>query len=180
MSIAKAVSSNRVSNRGGTVLNAGTDFELNPVLTNRLQSSRNDLGVFGSSVVQTSTVTTSTSSGDFAVVGDVLAQRIGSTNTNDALINGAADPSNRRSIARMEAVRTTLWSTAFRADKFSLYTGKFVSGYPQVSNDSAMVVSGGVYQDHAANPTRNVPGELVFKTGARAPIMADYKAKTGS
>jgi hypothetical protein len=179
MSIEKAISANAVVNNGGTALNAGTDFEIDPVLTNRLNSSRSDLGVFGSAVVQGDAVTTSTSSPYFAEVNEVLAKRVSATNVNDVLLSGAADPVNRKSILRMEAVRTTLWSTAFRADKFSLYTGKFQAGYPQVANDDAMVTSGGVYQDHAADPTRSVPGELVYRTGAKVPVSADYKAKNG-
>lgn len=32
--------------------------------------------------------------------------------------------------------------------------------------------------DHAAAPTRAIPGELVYKLGQPVPVMADYSAKT--
>lgn len=179
MSTQKAVSAKPVVNNGGSVINGGTDFEYHAVLTSRRNTANTNLGVFGSTVLQGTDVTTSTSSAYFAEVGDVVAERVRNNNINNVLLSGAADPVGRRSIHRLEAVRTTLWSTAYRADKFSWYNGKFVAGYPQVSVDDAMVVSGGVYQDKAADPTRAVPGRLVFRTGAKVPTASSYSAKKG-
>lgn len=179
MSTQKAVSAKSVVNNGGSVVNGGTDFDFHPVLTSRRTAANTNLGVFGSTVVQGTDVTTSTSSPYFAEVNEVLAERVKASNINNALLSGAADPVHRRSIHRLEAVRTTLWSTAYRADKFSWYTGRFVAGYPQVSVDDAMVVSGGVYQDKAADPTRSLPGQLVYRTGAKVPVTSNYSAKNG-
>lgn len=182
MSTHKAIASNVVNNRGGSVVNAGTDYDLNSVLGQRVRSSRTDLGVFGSTVVDGDTVDKVLSAGSFAQLNGIIAKRVTellAETSNDVLLSGAADPVRRRSIARMEAVRTTLTSTAYRAGKYNVYTGKFEAGYPQVSVDDAMVVAGGVYKDQAANPTRQVPGELVYRTGAKVPVMADYKQKNG-
>lgn len=179
MSTQKAIVSRSVTNNGGSVINGGTDFESKPVFTSRRNSSNTDLGVFGSTVVETLGVTLSVDGASFAKLNEILATRVNTSNTNDILLSGASDPVNRRSIHRMQAVRTTLWSTAFRADKFSLYTGKFAAGYPEVSVDDAMVVSGGVYQDKAADPTRAVPGRLVYRTGAKVPNQSNYSAKNG-
>ena len=177
MSTHKAISDNAVTNNGGSVLNGGTNYEFKPPITNRRKSSGINVGVFGSTAV--AGVATSTNSTSFAKIGEVLAFRVSSYNINNVLLSGAADPTRRKSINRMEAVRTTLWSTAYRADKFSLYTGKFQAGFPQVSNDDAMVVNGGVYQDKAANPTRTVPGRLSYRTSAKNPVVVDYKRKNG-
>lgn len=177
MSTQKAVSAKSIVNNGGSVVNGGTDFDYHSVLTNRRTTANTNLGVFGSTVVQGTGVATSTSSPYFAEVNEVLAKRVKSSNTNNVLLSGAADPVRRRSINRMEAVRTTLWSTAYRANKFSLYHGRFVSGYPEVSVDDAIVVSGGVYQDKAADPTRSAPGKLVYRTGAKVPVASNYSAK---
>lgn len=177
MSTHKSISDNAVINNGGSVLNGGTNYEFKPVITNRRKSSGINVGVFGSTVV--AEVATSTSSPYFAKVREILAFRVPSYNVNNVLLSGAADPTNRKSINRMQAVRTTLWSTAYRADKFSLYSGKFEAGFPLVSNDDTMVVNGGVYQDKAANPTRTVPGRLSYRTGAKNPVVVDYKRKNG-
>jgi hypothetical protein len=176
MSTTKSKNSLPVKNNGGSSINVS-----NGVLSSvGLGSS---LTVYGSTVVDGTET-------DAALVGGVfaynnkrpVAKRVTSTLaavSNTSLISGAADPARRRSIARMEAVRTTLTSTAYRAGKYNVYTGKFEAGYPQVSVDDAMVVAGGVYKDQAANPTRQVPGELVYRTGAKVPVMADYKQKNG-
>lgn len=182
MSTHKAVASNSVKNRGGSAMNSGSDLDINGVIGSRPQSTRTHLGAFGSTVVDGESVDKALLLGEFAQLGDVIGQKVTKLLAgmpNNVLVSCAADPVRRRSIARLEAVRTTLWSTGFRANKFSLFTGKFESGYPQVSVDDAMVVVGGVYQDQAANPTRAVPGELVYRTGAKVPVMANYAAKTG-
>lgn len=198
MSTQKAIDSNSVKNSGGSVLNGGTNYEFKPVITSRRNSSSVNVGVFGSTVIDSTNgsvpqVTTSVESSPFATLNKVVGMKISNTNVYDILLKGAASEkgstsingsnvsgvTKRKSINRMEAVRTTLWSTAFRANKFSLYTGKFVAGFPQVSNDDAMVVSGGTYQDEAADPTRSVPGRLSFKSGAKNPVVSNYSRKTG-
>lgn len=183
MATQKAISANTVINNGGAAMNAGSNLSGGKsVLTERLSPGSTNLGVFGSTVVQNVNNASALTSGAFAKMNPIIGKKVSisfAKVSNNALLSGAADPVRRRSIARLEAVRTTLWSTGFRANKFSLYTGKFEAGYPQVSVDDAMVVNGGVYQDQAASPTRAVPGELVYKTGAKVPVMDNYKPKNG-
>jgi hypothetical protein len=174
MSTQKAVTSQPTKNNGGSVINAGTDYETNPVLGSRFNSSRADFGVFGSTVVEGVNTSAAVSEGIFGKLHDIVAKRISislaGTLSNEALLSGAGVPSLVRSIHKLETLRSYRQSTAFRAGNFNLFTGKY-SPTPTVAVDSLSA-------DSAATPTRAVPGTLVFKGGALVPVSKNYKAKT--
>lgn len=77
----------------------------------------------------------------------------------------------RRSIHKLEVLRTTKQTTAIRNGFFNIFTGLFSEGYPVHSVDV-------LEDDNAANPTRDVPGVLVYKLD-RVPVTVQYAKKTG-
>lgn len=174
MATKKAINSQPQKNNGGSVINAGTDFEASPVLGYRFNSSNANVGVFGSAVVEGVNTTASLALGDFAQLHSIVARRVSDSLagniSNSVLLSGASVPGLVRSIHKLEVLRTQRQSTSFRAGNFNLYTGKY-NPAPTVAVDSLAT-------DTAATPTREVPGKLVFRTGAKVPVSSNYKAKT--
>lgn len=178
-----SVTSTSTINNGGVVrMNGATTSDLV-----RSQSTPTErVGVFGSTVLDNDSADKALSSGEFAynnespVAKKVTSSLAGESNT--FLLSGASDPSNVRSIHKLEVVRTRRLTTALRENRFNEVTGEFDSGYPVVAVDNFYdistdsLVAGST--DNAAAPTRNVPGELVYKTGAPNPVTDNYKAKT--
>lgn len=119
------------------------------------------------------------SSGNFAVLTPLkYVMRRVSTElaglTKTILRSGASDFGVRRSIHKLEAMRTNRVATAIRAGYWDEYNGVFTTK-PTNNNDISDFGT-----DHAATPTRAVPGELVYKTGKPLPVQANYPEKTGS
>jgi len=85
----------------------------------------------------------------------------------------------RRSIHKLEFMRTNRVATAIRAGFWDIFAGVFTTA-PTVANDEPTMG-----QDDAANPTYAIPGELVYRVsgqqdGATFGIIQDnYEAKTG-
>lgn len=166
-----AVTSTSTDNNGGTIKangSVGGTFEASA--TTQMKT-----GVFASTVVDNDNADKALSGGTFAYnnerpiakkTTDILAGV-----AEDFLVSGAAVPSLRRSIHKIESVRTRKLTTAIRENRYSEFTGEFDAGYPEVSVDSFGA-------DNAANPTRTVPGELVYRDGSPLPVQDDYKAKT--
>lgn len=100
--------------------------------------------------------------------------------------------SNRRSIHKVESgFRHLAVATAIRAGYWDVFSGTF-STAASATNNSVSTVGGTATTDgtadHAATPTRSIPGELVYKaSGAgtagtaagKGSILDDYSAKTG-
>lgn len=174
MATQKAISANPTKNNGGAAINAGTDFELNPVLGSRINSSRNDLGAFGSTVVENINNVAALTGGIFGQLNDIVGKRLSDTLagtvSNTTLLSGALVPGLIRSIHKLEVLRTRRVTTAIRAGYWNEVTGTW-STNPTNAVDTLAT-------DDAANPTRSVPGELTYKTGAPVPVQDDYKAKT--
>jgi hypothetical protein len=145
--------------------------------------------VFGSTVVPASSTvndyaTKALSAGTFRYNNQrPLARRLTTTISgvsNTVLRSGALVPSLVTTINRsrvrngsgnlVDGVRTRRDTTAIRAGNFNLYTGKFTVA-PTVAADT-------YNSDSAATPTRDVPGQLVFRTGSKVPVTRDYAAKT--
>jgi hypothetical protein len=164
-----AVTSSSTNNNGGSVLNGGSS-----VVLESLDLGYSDVGVFGSSVVDGSYADKALSAGTFSynnqkpVAKRVTEELSGVANTY--LQSGALVPSNIRSIHNIQSVRTRKLTTAIRAGEWNIYSGKFGTD-PVVAVDTFAT-------DEAAAPTRAVPGELVYKTGAPVPVQDDYKKKT--
>ena len=173
MATQKAINSQPQKNKGGSVVNAGTPGS-SPVLGSVVKSATSNFGIFGSAVVNGVNTTKSVTAGIFAKLNSIVARRISTvlagTVSNSVLLSGASVPGLVRSIHKLEVLRTQRQSTSFRAGNFNLYTGKY-NPAPTVAVDSLAT-------DTAATPTREVPGKLVFRTGAKVPVSSNYKAKT--
>lgn len=149
----------------GTV--AGTKFEAVGVTTPVT-------GIFGSKVVDGSTVDPALSAGTFAnnnnrpVAKKTTTSLAGVSNT--VLRSGALVPSQIRKVNKIETVRTRKEITAIRAGKYNLVTNTWEEGYPVVATDS-------LGTDDAASPTSSVPGTLVYSMGKNT-VSQNYSSKT--
>lgn len=90
---------------------------------------------------------------------------------NTSILTPGNDGDTVRSINKVETVRTRRFTSAVRANKYNRVTNTFDSGFPVVAVDSFAT-------DEAATPSREVPGELTYRTGAKTPVNDNYKAKT--
>lgn len=148
--------------------------------------SRYNKEVFASRVLDNSVADKALSAGTFAynnsspIAPKVTTSIAGVSNT---FLRSAADkPGIVRSIHRQEKVRTTRTTTAIRAGQWNIYTGKWTTNPTTAVDafwDNAGNTTSATSTDHAASPTRAVPGELVYMTGKKAPVLNDYKSKTG-
>jgi len=155
-------------NNGGTIKANGTGS--GTFATSK--TAQNKTGVFGSTVVDNDTADKAVSAGTFAYNNSrPVAKKTSSTISgvaNTVLQSGASDPNRRKSIHKIESIKTLKTTTAVRTNKWNEYTGKWEAGFPQTSNDS-------FGNDNAASPTSNVPGELTYRTGAKVPVNDDYQ-----
>ena len=165
-----AVTASSTNNDNGSVLNGGSTAVLNSVAL-----GYSDVGVFGSSVTDGDDTDKALSAGTFSYSNQKpVAKRVTKTLSgvsNTYLQSGAAVPGNVRSIHSIQAIRTRRLTTAIRAGYWNIYSGQFTTP-PTVAVDTFA-------NDDAASPTREVPGELVYKTGAPVPVQDNYKEKTG-
>lgn len=156
-------------NTGGSAKKVG----LSSTVLNNLNTGVNNVGVFASTVVDGTEVDPAVSAGVFAFNNQrPVAMRLTTalaTVSNSVLQSGANVPSQIRSINKRESYVSEGTSTAFRAGYFNLYTGKY-SPAP-----TSVVETPGT--DNAANPTRSVPGKLVFKSGSPVATSQNYSAK---
>ncbi len=138
------------------------------------------------------------SAGTFAnqVAGVYSMKRVTTTHAggipNTFLRSGATYNSGRRSINKLEAVRTTQVASAIRSGNWNIFTGTFSSGpndtedarTPSLNNQFGAfdqqagngAISGVL--DDAANPTPAIPGEFTLHHGSGQPVLFDYAAKT--
>ncbi len=111
---------------------------------------------------------------------------------NTFLRSSATYADGRRSINKLEAVRTTQTATQIRAGNWNIFTGTFsttpndtedartpslnnqFSAFDQQAGNGAI---SGVLDD-AANPTPAIPGEFTMQHGSGQPTLFDYAAKT--
>lgn len=111
----------------------------------------------------------------YLVAGTYIIRRVSATIAgiaNTLLRSGASDYGVRRSIHKLEALRTRKVATAIRAGYWDEYNGVFTTA-PSVSNDASTFGT-----DDAAAPTASVPGELTYKTGKPVPVQDEYAART--
>lgn len=164
------VTASTTKNNHGVAKNVGVTAS---VLSNQVLGSSN-VGVFGSTVVDNDSADKALTAGTFKydnqspVSKRVTTALSGVSNTY--LLSGAAVPGLVRSIHKLETVRTRRLTTAIRAGALNIYTG-VINPAPTVAVDTFAT-------DEAATPTREVPGELAYKTGAPVPVQDEYKAKT--
>lgn len=164
------VTQTTTKNNHGVAKNVGATAS---VLSNQTLGGSN-VGVFGSTVVDNDSASKALSAGTFKYENQSPVSKRVTTAlsgvSNTYLRSGAAVPGLVRGIHKLETVRTRRLTTAIRAGAWNIYTGAF-SPAPTVAVDSFAT-------DEAATPTRAVPGELVYKTGAPVPVQDEYKAKT--
>lgn len=166
-----AVTATSTNNDNGSVLNGGSTTVLNSV-----DLGYSDVGVFGSSVVDGDDTDKALSAGTFSYsnqrpVAKRVTEELAGGVSNTTLQSGAAQPGLVRSIHKLEVVRTRRLTTAIRAGDWNIYSGTWTN---------PVVVAVDTFDtDEAATPTRAVPGELVYKTGAPVPVQDNYKEKTG-
>jgi len=161
MSVNKAKTTESFRNNGGAAINVGTPN--NSPISSNLKSKANDVGVFGSAPAAT-----------FDVKENFFGVPLGSLNDITTTLNTLYQtpvPSLTKSIHKTESSTSLQYTTAFRNGYYNMYTGKFLVA-PTVSSDS-------FGNDDAARPSRDVPGELVYRTGAKRPVEADYPSKNG-
>lgn len=137
--------------------------------------SRYNTVVFASTVIDNDWADKAVSGGTFAYndkdgVGMRYTTELAGV-SNSALRSGASVPGLTEGIHRLRVLRTRRFTTAIRANKYNRFTGAFEAGYPVVAVDSLAT-------DNAATPTRDVPGQLVFKLGQPVPVTSNYKAES--
>lgn len=179
-----SVTNTSTVNNGGTAKMNGS---VSSGVVNPQSVATTPVGVFASTVVDNNNADPALSTGNFAYnnqhpVAKKVTSELSGVIANNFLVSGAADPSNRRSIHKLEVVRTRRLTSAIRDGRFNVSTGKFDAGFPVVAVDPFYDISSNTTSatstDDAAAPTRAVPGELVYRTGAKMPVMDDYKKKT--
>jgi len=167
-------------NNGGVAKNVGSSADL---LTNS-SLGRDDVGVFGSTVLDNDVADKAVSAGTFAYNNQSpVAKRLTdslSNVSNDVLLSGAAQPSLVKSVHQalvkngssnlVAGVRTRRLATAIRSGAYNIYTGQFSSA-PTVAVDEFGA-------DNAADVSRSSTGALVYRTGAKNPVSDSYKVKT--
>ena len=163
--------SGSTNNNHGTAKNVGTT---STVLENSSLGGTN-LGVFGSTVIDGTDTDKSLSSGTIAhnhikPITFRITTELGGVN-NTSLVTTANNPTQLRSIHKRESYKVNKIATAIRAGYWNIYTGTWTTP-PTATTETPGT-------DEAATPTRSVPGELVYKTGAKVPVQDNYKAKTG-
>jgi len=167
-------------NNGGVAKNIGSSANL---LTNSTLG-RDNVGVFGSKVLDNSTADKAVSAGTFAYnnqspVAKRLTTRLSGV-SNTVLRSGAAQPDLVKSVHKIlvkngggnlvAGIRTRRVATAIRAGNYNIYTGLF-SAAPTVAVDEFGA-------DDAANVSRSNQGSLFYKTGAKNPVTDSYDSKT--
>jgi hypothetical protein len=166
-----SVTTTSTDNNGGTI-------KANGAVSGTFSASsvtQSKTGVFGSTVVDNDSADKALSAGTFAfdnnspVAKKITTSLSGVSNT--VLLSGAGNPGGIRSIHKIESIETLKLTTAIRENRYNEFSGEFDAGYPELSTDN-------FGSDDAANPTRSVPGELVYRTGAKEPVTDEYKAKT--
>ena len=142
----------------------------------------------GNSIVTDQPFVASGTAGDYQLVDGRFASMTAATwiikgyTMTRAEISGTfyaycINPVNKRSIHKVEAIRTERVATAIRAGYWDIYSGSWTTE-PTVAND---ISDAGT--DEAATPTRAIPGELVYRVagqpdGTNGITQADYPAKT--
>ena len=122
--------------------------------------------------------------------GTVFAANTKFTNAgvgNSGLLYGASDSASSPPINQAATIEVRLYKTAIRNGEWNPVTAQFDTepltvaqsgGWNLgvgVDNSTTLVASG---TDNAANPTQDVPGELVYNYGSGAdPTQDEYKAK---
>jgi hypothetical protein len=167
-----AVTKQSTINDGGAIKANGTTSS---GVVSSVSTPRVDLGVFGSVVLDNDTADKALEDGVFRYDNErPIAKKTTtslSTVDNDYLKSTAGNPGGINSIHKIESVTTRKLTTAIRENKWNEYSGKFDLGFPEVVVDN-------FGNDKAASPTRQSPGQLIYRDGSANPVIDSYKPKT--
>jgi|TARA_B100000029_G_scaffold454121_1_gene480408 hypothetical protein len=179
------ISGSTTRNNGATVLNGG-DVDTTNTVTNAVALRSNLDGspaAYGTKVIAITGVQTSKGSGAIAYqpeAGDPQFLIRGySTKVNNVsntvLQSGGSEKAGRRAINALAKTHR------YHITSINYVTGQATKGGSagDVSNFVQTGDGSTAASDDAANPTRAIPGELVYMHGALTPKQDDYKAKTG-
>ena len=180
---------------GGAAARISQTSKLDPVGVSRYNAD-----VFGSTVVQTGDVEPINAPGGLvtfphnhvAPIAMRVTTEICGVSAPPELLKAANVPQLTRSIHSIfawnynaipnplgcEGVNTRRFTTAIRENHYNRFTGKWDAGYPVVETD-CFFGSDGYSGDNAASPTRQVPGELTYKSSGLVPVNDVYKPKNG-
>lgn len=169
-------------NNGGSAIRVGSSSVLNNVTV-----YRDATGVFGSTVVDGADTDKAVSGGVFAhnhvkPISARITREIAGVDS-DVLLTNANNPTQLRSINKRESLKSDGIATAIRAGYWNIFSGTWTVNPTPVTVATTGVPTTGQTQagnDDAASPTREAPGQLVFRTGAKLPVRnRDYKPKNG-
>ena len=179
MAIHNASNTPGFKNNGGIALKAGVPYSNNVSAMKTFSNNRRAENYpFGSTLVNYAHLTSIDSnplvpspwSSSRSLVKRSTRVLKGQPN-NNLLTSGTYAPELRSSIHPINSYRTSLQNTAYRDNQFNIYLGKFVTGYPDNQIDDFGF-------DMASMPTRQNPGNLVFKNHNNLSIVP-YQSKTG-
>lgn len=182
-----AVTAQSTRNASGAMIQSGSNAS--GVIAKVNLGSHYGLGAFASTPVDGTDTNEANISGIYAYNNtSPIAKRYTtklSGVSNTALLTGGNVKNLRRKVHKIESFTSRLQTTAIRAGKFSLYSGKFINNQtgeveqPTVQNDTLWSPVNDAYgaQDDAATPTASVPGELTYLVG-KIPVNDNYKVKT--
>lgn len=154
----KAINANAYNNNGGTTLTSATVAAI-------------ACGSKDVNKVPAETATSGTdqvdSGGTWAQIGQILTKTPGVTTSLAGQAKTGIGPGNPIQAHSIHAVvsRRTVHITSWN----------YATGVATKGNNTVDAFG----DDHASTPTRAIPGELVYTTGAPLPTMDDYKAITG-
>lgn len=173
-----------IDNDNGAIRHGGT------IASSRFESKALDVGNIVPSVISgvdgiTGVLGGGVFNGGDQVIVKYTTDLAGISNT--ALLFGSSNSANvAKSINQLAVLETKLYKTAVRNGQWDIYDGAFSPAVTVVNSGawdveasidtSATMATSGT--DDAANPTRLVPGELVYTYGSgSAPTTDEYKAK---
>ncbi len=177
-----AVTGTSTKNNRGVIRRAGN---LNNTVRWTAQTIGEPLKNFSQRVFQTTQVGAALSGGTFYYRAGHLIRRVTSTingTSNTKLLSGGSDFGRMRAVNRAEGTRFSFlsgWSWSVGADGNVVYTATVGAGaqFGGLWKISANADATAGSDDDVANPTRLIPGELVYKAMKNAPVTADYTAK---
>jgi hypothetical protein len=183
MSTQAAVSGQPYKNNGGVMKKAGSANTAigNPITKSRTLMDDAVTTPYGAKVVLSSGSTGSSGNvGTFKSLTNFAQQMLPghyimkkrtffvNGSANSYLTSCASESSERmRAIPYLESTRTYGSGVS---TSFNPFTGQLTKG----GNAGGLASFG---NDHAARPTDAIPGELVYKTGAKLPVQNDYAPK---
>jgi len=179
------VTSNTLSTATSTDNNGSAMLGLGANATNvkNVDLGRTNLDVFASTVIDGDTTNKAVAGGTFAHNNQRgVMRRVTTTVANGVsapadLLSGSSDI-NRRKFHSVESQQYSNIGSGIRAGNWNIVSGVFSPALVATSGDFHSADGGGTI-DEAVNVSRSAPGQLVYKTGAKVPVLDDYEAKNG-